>query len=145
LVALPDVNVLVALFDEVHIHYEAAHQWLGHHRHLGWATCPLTENGFVRIISSPTYSGRGTNLLDAIARLEEFRASGDHSFWPDSVSLRDGDLFRPRHITGHRQLTDVYLLALAVQHSYRLATFDRTIPLNSMSGAKPEHLALLET
>jgi predicted nucleic acid-binding protein len=82
--------------------------------------------------------------LDAIARLEEFRASGDHSFWPDSVSLRDGDLFRPRHITGHRQLTDVYLLALAFQQGGRLATFDRAIPLKSVSGAKPEHLAILE-
>ena len=144
MVALLDVNVLVALFDETHVHHEAAHRWFGHHRRLGWATCPLTENGFVRVISHPTYPGRGTSLLDAIARLEEFRTSGEHSFWPDSVSLRDGDLFRPRHITGHRQLTDVYLLALAFQHGGRLATFDRTIPLKSVSGAKPEHLAILE-
>jgi|GraSoiStandDraft_8_1057269.scaffolds.fasta_scaffold148722_3 uncharacterized protein len=143
LVALLDVNVLVALFDEMHAHHEAAHLWFGHNRRLGWATCPLTENGFVRIISTPTYPGRGINLPDAITRLEEFRASGDHSFWPDSVSLRDGDLFRPRHITGHRQLTDVYLLALAFQYGGRLATFDRTIPLRSVPGARPEHLTVL--
>ena len=95
-------------------------------------------------LSNPTYPGRGTNLSDAIARLEELRVSGEHSFWPDSVSLRDGDLFHPRHITGHRQLTDVYLLALAVQHGGRLATFDRTIPLKSVAGAKPEHLTIVE-
>lgn len=144
MVALLDVNVLVALFDEMHVHHEAAHQWFGQNRELGWATCPLTENGFVRVISNPAYPGRGTSLPDAIARLEEFRASGDHSFWPDSVSLRDGSLFRPRHLTGHRQLTDVYLPALAFQHGGRLATFDRTIPLRSVTGARPEHLAIVE-
>lgn len=142
--ALLDVNVLVALFDEMHVYHEAAHRWFGRNRRLSWATCPLTENGFVRVVSNPTYPGRGTNLADAIARLEEFRASGHYVFWPDSVSLRDGSLFRSVHITGHRQLTDVYLLALALQHGGRLATFDRTIPLRAVAGAGPEHLAVLE-
>lgn len=143
MVALLDVNVLIALFDELHEYHEAAHQWFGRNRRLGWATCPLTENGFVRIVSNPTYPGRGTSLEDAIARLEEFRKSGNHAFWPDSLSLRDGSLFRPVHLTGHRQLTDVYLLALAFHHSGRLATFDRTIPLQSVAGAGPEHLVIL--
>jgi uncharacterized protein len=142
-VALLDVNVLVALFDEMHEYHEVAHQWFGRNRRLGWATCPLTENGFVRIVSNPTYPGRRTRLRDAIARLEEFRESGDHAFWHDSVSLRDGTLFRPTHITGHRQLTDVYLLALSLQHGGRLATFDRTIALESVTGAGSEHLAVL--
>jgi hypothetical protein len=141
--ALLDVNVLVALFDEMHSHHEAAHQWFGRNRRLGWATCPLTENGFVRIISNPTYPGRRVNLTDAIARLEELAASGDHTFWPDSVSLRDRGLFDSKHITGHRQLTDIYLLALAFQHGGRLATCDRTIPSRAVRGAKPEHLAII--
>lgn len=143
MIALLDVNVLVALFDEVHLHHDAAHQWFGDNRGLGWATCPLTENGFVRVVSNPTYVGRGATLHHAIARLEQFRLSGDHSFWPDSVSLRDGTLFRPVHIAGHRQLTDVYLLAIAVRHGGRLATFDRSIPLKSVAGAGPEQLAIL--
>jgi|SRR6185436_10593038 len=143
MVTLLDVNVLIALFDEMHVHHEAAHQWFGRNRRLGWATCPLTENGFIRIISNPTYPGRGTKLADAISRLEEFRASGNHVFWSDSISLRDGRVFRPQHITGHRQLTDIYLLGLALQNGGRLGSFDRTIPLRSVAGAKPEHLAVL--
>ena len=143
MVALLDINLLIALFDKSHVCHEAAHQWFGRNRSLGWATCPLTENGFVRIVSNSAYPGRRTNLADAIARLEEFRTSGHHVFWPDSVSLRDGNLFRPVHITGHRQLTDVYLLALALQRGGRLATFDHTIPLRSVAGARQEHLVVL--
>lgn len=145
MVTLLDVNVLIALFDEMHVHHEAAHRWFGSNRHLGWATCPLTENGFVRIISNPTYPGRGTSLADAISRLEKFRGSGSHVFWPDSVSLRDGSTFRSQHITGHRQLTDIYLLGLAFQNGGRLGTFDRTIPLRSVVGAQSEHLAVVES
>lgn len=144
MVTLLDVNVLIALFDEMHVHHELAHQWFGRNRRLGWATCPLTENGFIRIISNPTYPGRGTNLADAISRLEVFRASGNHVFWSDSTSLCDGSAFRPRHMTGHRQLTDIYLLGLALQNGGRLGTFDRTIPLRSVVGAVPEHLAVLQ-
>ena len=143
MVSLLDVNVLVALFDETHVYHEISHQWFGRNRRLGWATCPLTENGFVRVVSNPTYPGRGTSLPDAITRLEEFRSSGHHVFWPDALSLRDRSLFRPVHITGHRQLTDIYLLALSLQNGGRLATFDRTIPLRSVAGAGPEHLAVL--
>lgn len=142
--ALLDVNVLVALFDGLHVHHRRAHDWFAQHRDLGWATCPLTENGLVRILTNPTYPGRGTTLEDAIDRLERFVSSGDHAFWPDSVSMRDRHLFRPFHIGGHRQITDVYLLALAVHHGGRLATFDRSIPLRAVAGAAPEHLAVLE-
>jgi uncharacterized protein len=144
-VALLDVNVLVSLFDEMHVHHEVAHRWFGRSRRLGWATCPLTENGFIRVVSNPNYLGRRTSVQDAIARLEEFQESGNHAFWPDSTSFRDSSLFRSGHITGHRQLTDIYLLALALQHGGRLVTFDRTIPLRSVAGATPEHLVVLET
>jgi toxin-antitoxin system PIN domain toxin len=143
-VALLDVNALIALFDEMHDHHEAAHRWFGPNRRLGWATCPLTENGFLRIISNPAYPGRRTTLADAIARLEELRASGHHVFWPDSISLRDRDLFNPVHLVGHRQLTDAYLLALAFKNDGRLASFDRSIPRQSVVGAGPQHLFLLD-
>ena len=144
MIALLDVNVLVALFDPAHVHHEAAHAWFERDRCLGWATCPLTENGFVRVLSNPGYPGRATTVGDAIDRLERFRASGDHRFWTDSVSLQNADLFRPQHIGSHRQLADVYLLALAFRQDGRLATFDRSIPLHAIAGATAEHLAILE-
>ncbi|HEX9636391.1 MAG TPA: TA system VapC family ribonuclease toxin [Acidobacteriota bacterium] len=143
MVALLDVNVLGALFDGMHVHHEAAHAWFGRHRSLGWATCPLTENGLVRVLSNPNYPGRRTNLVDAVARLEQLRRSGDHSFWADSISLRDPAVFRPPHIGGYRRVTDAYLLALAVLNRGRLATFDRSIPVASVTGAGADHIVLL--
>src|SRR4051812_38398888 len=92
--ALLDVNFLVALFDPMHVHHEAAHEWFGRNRGEGWVTCPLTENGFVRVVSNPRYPGRGTSTRDAIARLTEIRQSPDHVFWPDSVSVCGGDFGR---------------------------------------------------
>jgi toxin-antitoxin system PIN domain toxin len=141
--ALLDVNVLVALFDPDHVHHRPAHGWLAEGRAGGWATCPLTENGLVRILSNPSYSGRRTTVEDAIERLTAFRASGDHEFWPDTVSLCEEGLVVFPHVGGHRRLTDVYLLALAVQRGGRLATFDRRIRPEAVAGAEPEHLVLL--
>jgi len=143
MVALLDVNVLVALFDAMHVHHQAAHEWFGRNRNLGWATCPLTENGLVRLLSNPAYPGRRTTLPDAIARMEQFRRSGNHSFWPDSITVCDQGLFRHPHIGGYRQVTDAYLLALAVRNRGRLATFDRSIPLTSVAGAGADHMALI--
>ncbi len=97
--ALLDVNVLVALFDPMHAHHEAAHEWFAENRRDGWATCPLTENGLVRILSNPKYPGRMTTVGDAIARLGNFRESGDHTFWQDSVSIC-AEVFQPDHVQG---------------------------------------------
>lgn len=143
MVTLLDVNVLVALFDPVHTHHEAAHEWFNPNRQAGWATCPLTENGLVRVISNPSYPGRRTTIRDAIQRLTRFRGSGGHTFWSDSASLCDSLLIRPAHLVGHRQLTDVYLLALAVTHGGRLATFDRSIPLAAVDGATTDYFAFI--
>lgn len=134
-VALLDVNVLVALFDPDHVHHELAHDWFAEHRADGWATCPITENGFVRVLSHPVY-GLGT-LRPAllVTRLRKFRSSGHHVFWPASVSLADEGLFNLAVASGHRQLTDVYLLGLATAMKGCLATFDRTIPLEAVVGA----------
>lgn len=144
MISLLDVNVLVALFDPAHVHHDTAHQWFDAHRSDGWASCPITENGLVRVISSPAYAGRRTSLEDAIGRLRRFRAAGHHHFWPDSVSIGDEALFTPRHIAGHQQITDVYLLALSVHRDGRLATFDRSVQIASVSGATPAHLVLIE-
>jgi len=135
--------MLVALFDPMHIHHEAAHEWFGHNRSRGWATCPLTENGFVRVVSNPQYPGQGTSLRDAVARLAEIRRSADHFFWQDSVSVCEADHFQATYIQGHRQLTDVYLLGLAVANRGRLVTFDRNVSSRAVVGAEPQHLEIL--
>ena len=135
--ALLDVNVLVALFDPDHIHHDAAHDWFATYRPHGWATCPLTELSLVRVLSNPGYWPATERTADALERFRQFRASGDHQFWRDSLEITDG-IFNLSYLRGHRQLTDVYLLALAVRRNGRLATFDRTIPLRAVSGADDE-------
>lgn len=141
-IALLDVNVLVALFDPDHIHHDAAHDWFSTDRQHGWATCPLTENGLVRILSNVAYTG-GHETADAIRqRLDTFCSSGNHAFWPDQVSLRDKSRFRLSG-TKHGQITDIYLLGLAVERDGRLATFDRRIPLAAVIGAAPEQLEII--
>ena len=145
MVALLDVNVLVALFDAAHVHHEAAHAWFGKNCRDGWGTCPVTENALVRILSNPAYPGRRTTLADAVSRLRQFCSHDDHSFWPDAVSIRTPDSFRTNHIQGHRQVTDVYLLALAVANDGRLATFDRSIPIKSLEGAARKHILVIDS
>ena len=139
--ALLDVNVVVALFDPNHIHHEPAHVWFAEHRASGWATCPLTENGVVRVLSNPAYSSGAERPLEVARRLAVFRASGHHVFWPDDVSVCDMRLFNLT--SGHRQLTDVYLLGLATAHDGCLATFDRSIPLKAVRRANADNLVIL--
>ena len=142
-VALLDVNVLVALFDVDHIHHELAHRWFADHRARGWASCPLTENAFLRILSSPRYGPRFTTISDLRVLIKQLRSSGYHEFWPDDISLVEDDLLRPEHMHGPQQLSDVYLLALAVWRGGRLVTLDRKIPLASVKGATREHLDVI--
>ena len=143
MVALLDVNVLIALFDPVHLYHERAHTWFGQIRSRRWATCALTENALVRILSNASYPGRRTTVEDAASRLHTFCSDREHVFWSDSISVRDSGRFRWRHVQGHRQITDVYLLALSVANEGRLATFDATISLKAVRGAAAENLELL--
>ncbi len=144
-VALLDVNLLVALFDPDHVHHELAHDWFADHRAAGWATCAITENGFVRVLSNPAYGAAVARARELVDRLRRFCASGRHEFWADAVSLRDEQLFNPVFLSGSRQVTDVYLLGLAKKKGGRLATLDRTIPLNAIVGATPELLQVIAT
>ena len=141
--ALLDVNVLVALFDPAHPNHEDAHRWFSTHRRQGWATCPLTINGCVRVLSHPSYPTLETHPAEVMARLRVLCAASDHEFWEDRVSLLDQKLFRPEMIGGHGKITDVYLLGLAVVHRGKLATFDRSIPLRAVVGAGAGHLEML--
>jgi toxin-antitoxin system PIN domain toxin len=140
--ALLDVNVLIALFDETHVHHEIAHEWFAEHRAGGWATCAITENGFLRILTHPR-SAVDQDRAAVFASLRAFCDSRAHVFWNDTVSLRDETLFDPSVIVSHRQLTDVYLLALAVRMKGRLATFDSSIPLRAVRGATVDTLTVL--
>lgn len=142
-VALLDVNVLVALFDPDHVHHEPAHRWFAENRALGWATCPLTENGLIRILGNPAYSRAPGQAAPNLKHLEVFCGSSGHIFWPDDVSLRDAELFDVEAPPNHRQVTDIYLLGLAVKRGGRLATFDRTIPVAKVRGARQGSLALI--
>jgi toxin-antitoxin system PIN domain toxin len=140
--ALLDVNVLVALFDPDHIHHDEAHQWFGEHRNDGWATCPITELALSRILSNPAYWSGGERAAAIVERFRLFRSSGDHQFWRDSLELTD-EIFNFSFVKGHSQLTDVYLLGLAVKRNGRLATFDRTIPTRAVRGAERETLLVI--
>jgi toxin-antitoxin system PIN domain toxin len=141
--ALLDINVLIALFDPDHVHHEIAHDWFGDHRHAGWATCPLTENGFVRVLSHPGMGEAAERPGVLRMRLAKFCASGHHVFWPDAVSVRDKSLFSDTFVAGPRQLTDVYLLGLAVKMKGTLATFDRSIPISVVVGATRDTLNVI--
>ncbi len=143
MVALLDVNVLVALFDPGHIHHLTAHDWFAESSEQGWATCPLTENGLIRVLSNPRYPGRRTTVHDAARRLKVFCESHQHSFWADSLSVLDERSVQTRRIQGHRQLTDVYLLARAVARGGRLVTFDTGVSVTAVPDAKPFHLIAL--
>lgn len=140
--ALLDVNVLIALFDATHVHHEPAHDWFADNRAHGWATCPITENGFVRVLTNPRAAVDAGRIPTIVERLKTFCGSGHHAFWPCNLSLRD-DLFDLSCARGYRQLTDVYLLGLAVTHRGRLATFDRSIPVKAVVGATPDTLAVI--
>jgi uncharacterized protein len=140
--ALFDVNALIAILDEEHVHHWIAHKWWAANRTDGWATCPLTENGMARIMSQPTYKNPITATF-AIDLLAEQAAKTDHAFWPDDLSLRDPELFDPGRILGPNQVTDAYLLALAAKHGGRLVTFDQAIPIDAVRGADGRHVVIL--
>ena len=144
MIHLLDVNLLVALFDPGHLHHEAAHRWFSAAREDGWATCPMTENGFVRVISNPAYPGRRTRVADAVARLRRFSESGGHTHWPDDVSILQAEMFDPSHLAGHGEVTDVYLLGLAVLHEGTFATFDRSVRTSAVPGFQTGHLIVLQ-
>jgi hypothetical protein len=140
--ALLAVSVLLPLFDARHTHHSAARNWRALHRDKGWASCPLTQNGFVRIISKPGYA-RPIDLRTALSVLRDQAEQTDHEFWPDGLSITDAGVFDHDFILGPNQITDVYLLGLAVRNGGRLVTFDRGLPLRAVRGARERHLVVV--
>jgi len=144
-IALLDVNVLVALFYAEHVHHELAHDWFADHRQAGWATCPITENGFVRVAAQLTRSETAVRPHVIVEHLRRFCSDDRHHFWPESVSITDPSVFDQTMIRGHRQLTDVYLLGLARSMDGCLVTFDDTIPIGAVVGSTRDHLAVVSS
>ncbi len=140
--SLLDVNVLLALLDSDHSDHQRAMEWLESEIGRGWASCAITENGFVRIISQPRYPSP-IPPKQAVERLRKATETEYHVFWDSDLSFLDGQAIRADRIHGPRQVTDVYLLALAVRHRGRFVTFDRSIPLQAVTGAETENLVLL--
>jgi len=140
--AFLDVNVLIALLDAGHALYREAMSWLEREIRHDWASCLITQNGVVRIMSQPAYPVSRPPALVA-ERLGEACANPDHAFWADEISFPESELIRWKHVLGHRQATDAYLLALAARHQGRLVTFDRRISPKVIQGAMPEQLVTL--
>jgi toxin-antitoxin system PIN domain toxin len=140
-IALLDVNVLLAVFDAFHSAHAVAARWLvdGPRR---WATCAITENGFVRVRADPGYPAP-VPVAQSVADLARARAAGGHEFWPCDVSIADASAIDPGRLLGPSAVTAAYLLALAVRHGGRLVTFDKGIAHGAVAGAGPKHLVVL--
>lgn len=136
--ALLDVNVLIALLDPDHSMHERARAWFAMNIPGGWASCPITQNGCVRIMSHPGYPNP-LAVRAVMERLREATATAHHQFWADDVSLLDSRVADHGRIHGPRQVTDLYLLALAVRHRGRFVSFDSSIPLAPIKGAEKKH------
>lgn len=141
--ALPDVGVLVALFDPAHLHHEHAHNWFAALGKDGWATCASTENGFVATLSNPEYPGARTTVDDAVERLRVLTDTPEHRFWPGFASLRQDGRVDTRQLEGHHQVLEAYLLLLAVENGGQLVTFSRGVPLQAVRNASAGHVLAL--
>lgn len=141
---LLDINVLVALFDAQHVHHESAHRWFATTGSASWASCPITQNGFIRVISNPAYPSVTTTVSEAAKRLRLLCSQPGHTFWADDVAVTDDSHFDLSKLRGHQQITDAYLVGLAA-YAGKLATFDAAIPLAAVNGASPKLLELIPT
>jgi len=144
--ALLDVNVLIALLDAGHVHHAAAGRWLDSHLAdgpaAGWASCPLTQNGCLRILSNRAYP-RPQPVAAVAARLAEAAATPHHAFWPDGLSVLEPARFAHDRWLDSRQITDAYLLALAVHRGGVFVTLDHGIDISLVTGATPRHLVTI--
>ena len=143
---LLDINVLIARQDADHQHHESVARWMHAQSGSGWATCPITENGFVRILGQPTYPGwPGTPQLSATALRQLIETIPGHEFLPDEVSILDPGLAASFKDVAAREVTDLYLLALAVHHGVRFATMDARINASLISGGAKAYYVIPTT
>jgi hypothetical protein len=124
---LLDTNLLIALLWPSHERHDPALKWFTRHRAKGWATCPMTQAGFIRIVSNPAFSRDAVQPREAIHVLSANTAAKDHVFWPDDVPFAQAVAFTGLRLMGHQQVTDAYLLGLAIRRGGVLATLDERI------------------
>jgi toxin-antitoxin system PIN domain toxin len=140
--ALLDVNVLVALAWPNHVHHRAATEWFLSEHVRGWATCPLTQSGFVRVSSNRRVIPDARAPAEAIEVLRRLCGQQGHSFWVDDIAISDCPEIDPTRLSGHSQVTDAHLLALAIRRDGHLVTFDRTIERLATTAEAIETLSL---
>jgi uncharacterized protein len=124
---LLDVNILIALIDPAHVRHDHAHAWFENVGSNAWATCPLTENGVLRIVGHSRYPNSPGTPAAVAELMAAFLAHPNHEFWPDNVTLLDSRYLHTACLLDSAQVTDSYLLALAVAHHGKLATLDRQL------------------
>ena len=137
---LLDINVLVGLLWPYHSSHRRVRQWFDLHRAEGWATSPITETGFLRVVTNPAFTPNNPQVADAVAMLAASKQSSlGHRFWPDDLSAEVAVERFGKRVIGHKQIPDAYLLALAIHHQGKLVTFDRRMtqlaPDGSTDGA----------
>lgn len=132
---LLDVNVLLALLDPVHAHHELAHQWFVG-ASASWASCGITQNGALRIMAHPRYGNAVESVTVAADLLSDLCSQPGHVFWPSDIGLLDSPLIDRERLLASDQVTDTWLLALAVQHGGRLATFDKRLITTAVRGGE---------
>ena len=138
---LLDINVLVALIDPAHVQHDAAHEWFAVRGQQAWATCPLTENGVLRIVGHARYPNSPGTPAAVVPLLVGLCALPGHTFWPDNISLLDTKKLDTTRLLSSAQVTDSYLLALACTHKGQLATFDQRLVTNAVrNGSQGLHL-----
>ena len=138
---LLDVNVVIALLDPSHVQHETAHAWFARDGQHGWATCPLTENGVLRIVGHARYPNTPGSPAALAPLVRQFRQLPNHVFWPDDMSLLDAEFIDADRLLSVAQVADSYLLALARKHAGQLASFDRRLVTDAVrGGAQALHL-----
>lgn len=133
---LLDVNVLIALIDPAHVAHDDAHDWFSNEGRMSWASCPITENGVVRILSNAKYPNSPGPPAVVAGIVKQLRALPGHSFWAEDFSLVGSDAIDPSRVLTPAQVTDTYLLALAKVRGGQLATFDRRLSVDAVKNGK---------
>ena len=131
---MPNINVLIALLDPTHTQHDAAHDWFERQGRKAWATCPLTENGVLRIIGHARYPNSPGTPAAVAQLMTTLRTLPGHAFWPDDISLLDTERVDAARLLSSGQVTDSYLLALACAHRGQLASFDRRLVVDAVRG-----------
>lgn len=139
--ALLDVNMLIALLDPFHIHADIAHEWFETNEKFGWASCPITQNGYVRIVSQAGYDPR-LRVDEAAALLRDLIERPSHAFWPETISILDPEIFNLSRLGSGRHVTDTYLLGVAKANNARFVTLDTRLSAAGVIGSDGHLLRL---